>query len=152
MRVLVCDDSPVIRRLLRILLEKQGYDVEAVESGEEAFTQALQQRFGLIVSDVQMGQLSGVQLCRLLRRDPMTRAIPFVLLTASDDPRSRFWGRHAGADAYIAKESMNEDLMPAVERFGSSRPLRRADRNQDPCHPPGGSARPPLRSAGRTSV
>ena len=116
-RVLVCDDSPVVRRLLRLLLEKQGYAVEAVESGEEAFSQALKHRFGLIVSDVQMGQLSGVQLCRLLRRDPATRETPVVLLTAADDPRSRFWGRHAGADAYIAKESMNQDLMPAVDRL-----------------------------------
>jgi two-component system cell cycle response regulator len=116
-RVLVCDDSAVIRRMLRLTLEAEGYTVETAESGEEAFTRCLRTSFDLVVSDIRMGALSGVQLCRLLRSDPAYRATPIILLTAADDPRSRFWGRHAGADAYLVKDSMMGSLVGEASRL-----------------------------------
>lgn len=138
-RVLICDDSPVVRRLLRVMLEAEAFEVTAVESGEKAFEKSLVERFDLIVSDVQMGRISGVQLCRLLRRDPATSDTPFVLLTSADDPRSRFWGQQAGADAYISKENMQQELLPSVQKLlpkdlppRSSRPAAKALRSVDP--------------------
>ena len=73
-------------------------------STTDAFQRCFEEHFDAVVSDITMGALSGVQLCRLFKSDPATKDIPVVLLTAADDPRSRFWGRNAGAAAYVAKE------------------------------------------------
>lgn len=121
-RVLVVDDSALIRRSVTEQLVRAGHEVVAVASGEEAVEKTLREPFDLVVSDVRMGAMTGVQLCRVIRSDPATRDLPVVLLTASDDPRSRFWGLHAGADAYLAKEGTFEALLPTIERLLAERP------------------------------
>ena len=78
----------------------------------QAFEICFENNYDVVVSDITMGALSGVQLCRLLRSDPSTRNMPVVLLTAADDPRSRCWGRNAGAAAYVAKERARSELVP----------------------------------------
>jgi two-component system cell cycle response regulator len=115
-RVLVVDDSPAIVRMTTMLLTAAGYEVDAAGSGEEAFEKFLAKGHDLVVSDITMGALSGVQLCRLIRNDPGSADVPVVLLTGADDPRSRFWARSAGATAYVAKETMRHALVPEVER------------------------------------
>ncbi|MEM6962336.1 MAG: response regulator, partial [Myxococcota bacterium] len=115
--ILVVDDSSAARARVSDLLQKQGYSVNSVSSGEEAFSECFEQAYDLVVSDVTMGALSGVQLCRLLRNDPCTKDLPILLLTARDDPMSRFWGRHAGADSYIAKDRIQEELIDTVKRL-----------------------------------
>jgi two-component system cell cycle response regulator len=120
------------------MLERAGYRVETASSGEEAFQRCFDEHFDVVVSDITMGALSGVQLCRLFRSDPATKDIPVVLLTAADDPRSRFWGRNAGAAAYVAKERARHDLLAEVARVlrtspVSTAPLRtRAGRRAQP--------------------
>ncbi|MCG8554192.1 MAG: diguanylate cyclase [Proteobacteria bacterium] len=116
-KLLVVDDSATIRKVIQQHLEGAGYRVEIAESGEQAFERCLRERFDLVVSDVTMGALSGMQLCRLLRADPVTSRMPVVLLTARTDPRSRFWGRHAGADAYLTKDRVHQDLVALVGRI-----------------------------------
>ncbi len=119
---MVVDDSLTFRRTIGGMLERAKYAVQTVASGEEAFQRCFEEEFDLIVSDITMGALSGVQLCRLLRSDPHTKDLPVVLLTAADDPRSRFWGRNAGAAAYVAKERTRQDLLPEVERVLNATP------------------------------
>ncbi len=121
-RILVVDDSLTFRRTIGGMLERAKYQVQTVASGEEAFQRCFEEEFDLVVSDITMGALSGVQLCRLLRSDPATKDLPVVLLTAADDPRSRFWGRNAGAAAYVAKERTRQDLLPEVERVLNATP------------------------------
>ncbi|MEZ4255450.1 MAG: response regulator [Polyangiales bacterium] len=116
-RILVVDDSNVVRKVVSRMLMSKGYSVTVCSSGEEAFTTLLAEQFDLVVSDVVMGALSGIQLCRLVRSDPDTATTPVILLTAAYDPRSRFWGAHSGADACIAKEAMTAELPPTVERL-----------------------------------
>jgi two-component system cell cycle response regulator len=137
-RILVVDDSPTFRRAIGSMLARAGYTVETAASGEEAFARCFEESFDVVVSDITMGALSGVQLCRLFRSDPATKDIPVVLLTAADDPRSRFWARNAGAAAYVAKERARQELLPEVERVlnatpGSMLPVRtRAGRRAQP--------------------
>jgi two-component system, cell cycle response regulator len=131
-RILVVDDSPLVRRTVERLLRGQGYRVDVAASGEEAFTRSLDAPFSLVVSDVTMGTLSGVQLCRLLRGDPATAAMPIVLLTAAGNARSRFWGRHAGADEYLSKDDMVSRLVPTVARLLRERPSPARPRPSDP--------------------
>ncbi len=114
--MLVVDDSPTFRRTIGGMLERAGYRIETSPSGEDAFQRCFDEHFDAVVSDITMAALSGVQLCRLFKSDPATKDIPVVLLTAADDPRSRFWGRNAGAAAYVAKERARQDLLPEVSR------------------------------------
>jgi two-component system cell cycle response regulator len=120
-KVLVVDDSPSIIRMTTMLLTAAGYEVDAAASGEEAFEKFLAVGYDLVVSDISMGALSGVQLCRLIKHDPASADVPVVLLTGADDPRSRFWARSAGVTAYVAKEAMRHALVPEVKRALSSR-------------------------------
>jgi diguanylate cyclase (GGDEF)-like protein len=120
-RIHLVDDSDVGQRRVTELLAAQGWDVEAAPSGEEAFARIAAGAFTVIVTDVTMGAVSGVHLCRLVRADARLRKTPVVLLTGADDPRARFWGRHAGADAHVTKERIFEDLVPMVDDL-----LRRA--------------------------
>lgn len=126
-KILVVDDSPSIIRMTTMLLTAVGYEVDAAASGEEAFEKFLATGHDLVVSDISMGALSGVQLCRLIRHDPASADVPVVLLTGADDPRSRFWARSAGVTAYVAKEAMRHTLVLEVKRALASRPA--ASRN-----------------------
>lgn len=114
-RILVVDDSALVRRTVCELLQQAGHETDTAASGEEAVEKTLLSAFDLVVSDVRMGAMTGVQLCRVLRSEPLTRNLPVVLLTASSDPRSRFWGHHAGADAYLAKETSLAALPSVVQ-------------------------------------
>jgi two-component system cell cycle response regulator len=121
-RILVVDDSPTFRRAIGSMLERAGFKVETAQSGEEAFQRCFEEEYDVVVSDITMGALSGVQLCRLLRSDAATKDLPVVLLTAADERRSRFWGRNAGAAAYVAKERARQDLLHEVERVLKASP------------------------------
>lgn len=123
--------------MLRLTFEAEGYSVETAESGEDAFARCLRSSYDLVVSDIRMGTLSGVQLCRLLRSDPANRSTPIILLTAADDPRSRFWGRHAGADAYLVKDAMMGSLVAEARRLLRSKqhepvPVKQAASRAEP--------------------
>jgi two-component system cell cycle response regulator len=119
LRVLVVDDSSSIRTLLGQRLRAHGHDVEEAADAETAFERAVTNPPDVVVTDLVMTGLSGVQLCRLLRNDPATAHVPVVLLTASGDKRSRFWARSAGAAAYVGKDRV-EDLIALLPSFAPS--------------------------------
>ena len=123
-RVLVVDDSSSIRTLLGQRLRAKGYDVEEAADAEAAFERAVAAPPDVVVTDLVMTGLSGVQLCRLLRSDPATTHVPVVLLTASGDKRSRFWARSAGAAAYVGKDRVDDliTLLPSLAAAGRSHP------------------------------
>jgi two-component system cell cycle response regulator len=106
-RVLLVDDSASARALIGVRLRENGHDVVEVAHAAEAAELALEKPPEAIVTDLWMPGISGLQLCRLLRAEPATAPIPIVLLTASDDRRSRFWARNAGATAYVTKTEVD---------------------------------------------
>jgi len=101
--------------MVQQMFEAARFQVVCAASGEEAFERALAEAFDAIVTDLTMDDLSGVQLCRILRSDRATSAIPIVMLTATDTAHSRFLARHAGADAYVTKAQARETLVATVE-------------------------------------
>lgn len=123
-RVLVVDDSPSIRRRVVQKLETMDFHITEAASGEEALALTLEHTFDLVVSDIEMDAITGVQLCRVFRGDPGMADIAFVLLTAAKEAKTRFWGRNAGADVYLAKEDMEEKLLPAIEKIMEGRTPR----------------------------
>jgi two-component system, cell cycle response regulator len=102
-RLLLVDDSHSVREVLASRLAMHGYQVSCANDGIMAAEMALSSPPDVIVTDLWMPGVSGVQLCRLIRSEPRTSHVPVVLITGESQRRSRFWARSAGAAAYVAK-------------------------------------------------
>ncbi|WP_277538132.1 response regulator transcription factor [Cohnella rhizosphaerae] len=99
-RILVVDDEERIRRLLRMYLEKEGYVIEEAEDGETALKLALQEEYDLIVLDLMLPGIDGMEVCARLRQ---SKATPVIMLTAKGEEVNRVQGFEAGADDYVVK-------------------------------------------------
>ncbi|MDG0789703.1 response regulator transcription factor [Cohnella ginsengisoli] len=99
-RILVVDDEERIRRLLRMYLEKEGYVIEEAEDGETALRLALQEEYDLIVLDLMLPGIDGMEVCSRLRQ---SKATPVIMLTAKGEEVNRVQGFEAGADDYVVK-------------------------------------------------
>ena len=123
MKVLIADDSPVLVTALRKLLEQSGYEVVAAMDGLEAVQRFYQENPDLVLLDIQMPKLHGDVVCRLLKEDPASRHIPVLILTGRDSAEDRYWGNRSGADGYLTKESMGDELLDAIQSALASRAL-----------------------------
>jgi two-component system cell cycle response regulator len=120
--VLVVDDSLLVRRTIEKLLVGQGYEVRLAASPEQALEQAFREPPSVVLTDLRMPGISGVQLCRLLRAEASTASVPVVLLTASADRRSRFWAQSAGAQGYVSKTELPELVQVLARVVGAPVP------------------------------
>lgn len=125
-KILIIDDDPTIRMVLKRALQKQGYDVTLATSGEEGITLAQQVNPALIICDWMMPQLSGIEVCRLLKATPQFSTTFFILLTAKGEVADRVMGLDAGADDFLSKPIDINELKARV-RAG----LRLHQLNQD---------------------
>jgi putative two-component system response regulator len=101
--ILVVDDDPDVRETIRDQLSLMGYQVVTAESGEAALIAAETSAPALVLTDVHMGAMSGIELCARLKRDPRFQLIPVIVLTAISDLTARVAGLEAGADDFFAK-------------------------------------------------
>jgi CheY-like chemotaxis protein len=115
--VLVVDDDPVILQLLQVNFELEGFVVLAAADGDSALTLARQHRPAVIVTDVMMPRMSGIELLETLKADPVTSAIPVLLLTAKAQQADIRSGQDAGADDYVTKPFDPIDLVERVNRL-----------------------------------
>jgi putative two-component system response regulator len=114
-RILVVDDQPAIAGLMSQLLGMRGYEVVTAASAEEAEAEIRQQVPDLILSDVIMPGKSGYEFCRELKDNPATRLIPFVLITGLTDSADKLRGIEAGADDFLNKPVLAEELIARVK-------------------------------------
>jgi putative two-component system response regulator len=114
-RILVVDDHPTIAGLMSQLLTQRGYDVVTAADAEQAAAEVRRQAPDLILSDVRMPGKSGYELCRELKADPATRLIPFVLITGLSDSADKVTGIEAGADDFLNKPVLAEELTARVK-------------------------------------
>jgi putative two-component system response regulator len=114
-RILVVDDHPTIAGLMGQLLTQRGYDVVTAADAEQAQAEVRRQAPDLILSDVRMPGKSGYELCRELKADPATRLIPFVLITGLSDSSDKVEGIEAGADDFLNKPVLAEELTARVK-------------------------------------
>jgi CheY-like chemotaxis protein len=118
MRILVCEDQDSIRRMIEALVQARGYQVTAVASGAKALDVALTTPPDVVLLDLMLpGQYDGFEVCRRLRADPTTRAIPVVIISALDDDDSRARATQAGATAYFTKPFSPIALLKEIDRF-----------------------------------
>ena len=102
-KILVVDDDHFNLTLMRELCESSGYRVVDAKDGEEALKRTEEERPDLLLLDVMMPKLDGFQVCAQLRRNPATRDIPVILVTAMNDMDSKIRGMELGADDYVTK-------------------------------------------------
>ncbi len=113
--ILVADDDVDIRDLVAFKLEQAGFDVTAVDNGLAALTAARIEPPDLVVLDVMMPGMSGIDVCRELRNDRTTSGLPIILLTARAQEGDVEVGFGAGADDYIVKPFSPRELVTRVE-------------------------------------
>jgi two-component system, OmpR family, phosphate regulon response regulator PhoB len=113
--ILVADDDMDIRDLVAFKLEQAGFDVTAVDNGLAALTAARLEPPDLVVLDVMMPGMSGIDVCRELRNDRNTAGLPIILLTARAQEGDVEVGFGAGADDYIVKPFSPRELVTRVE-------------------------------------
>lgn len=99
-RVLVADDEDRIRRLIRMYLEKEDFTIEEAGDGQEALDLALKNDYDLILLDIMMPEMDGIEVCQEIRLEKTT---PIIMLTAKGEESNRIQGFEAGADDYIVK-------------------------------------------------
>src|SRR5690606_38598931 len=120
--ILVVEAEPALITLLRYNLEQEGFRVLEDHDGEEALVVTREERPDRILIDWMLPLLSGLHVCRQLRRDPETREIPIILLTARGEESDKVRGLDSGADDYITKPFSPAELLARVRAV-----LRRAD-------------------------
>lgn len=118
-RVLVVDDDEFIRRLIGINLELEGFEVHQAADGEEALRQASQVRPDVMVLDVMMPRLDGIEVARRLRADVATSNIRLVLVSARAQAVDVRRGEDSGVDAYITKPFEPDQLVSVVRRLAA---------------------------------
>jgi chemotaxis protein histidine kinase CheA len=114
-KVLVAEDSPLIRDAIRRELTRAGFDVTVAEDGERALQLAREKRFDAVSSDVMMPKLDGYELVRALRQEPHYRHVPIVMVTSKDARIDAIKGYDAGADAYLAKPAAADELVRVLD-------------------------------------
>ena len=119
--ILIVEDEAPLVTLLRYNLEKQGFRVEDTGDGGEALTRITEAPPDLLLLDWMLPTMSGIELCRQLRRRPATRALPIIMLTARAEEQDAVRGLDTGADDYITKPFSTEALIARVRAL-----LRRA--------------------------
>jgi two-component system, chemotaxis family, response regulator PixH len=113
--ILLVEDTPSQMELISHYLREGGYIVIAAQTAKEAFTKAVEQCPDAVVTDVVMPGMSGFELCRSLKKHPMTEKVPIVICSSKDLEIDRLWGMKQGADAYITKPFTREQLVRAVK-------------------------------------
>ena len=123
--VLVVEDETSLMTMLRYNLEKEGYRVTEAGDGEEAITVAAETPPDAVILDWMLPRMSGVEVCRQLRRRPETRNVPIIMLTARSEEADKVRGLNVGADDYMTKPFSMVELLARVRAL-----LRRAKPSQ----------------------
>ena len=113
-RVLVVEDEPDIRELLAFHLEREGFLVTRASTGGEGLRQARATPPDLVILDLMLPEMDGLEVCRRLRADAGTAALPVIMLTAKGDEVDRVVGLEIGADDYIVKPFSPKELLARV--------------------------------------
>jgi DNA-binding response OmpR family regulator len=141
-RILVVDDDPTVAEVVARYLLRAGYLVERAEDGRAALARVAESRPDLLVLDLMLPEIDGLEVCRQLRADRATRTLPIVMLTAKGDEHDRILGLELGADDYVTKPFSPRELMLRIQSVlrrsatpppaASPEPLQAGDLTLDP--------------------
>jgi len=114
-KILVVDDEPDVTELVAYNLKAKGFHVETLNDATASIAKARNYHPDLIILDIMMPHLSGIQICRIFRNDSKLARIPIIFLTAKAEPQDRIEGLESGADDYLSKPFSPKELMLRVE-------------------------------------
>jgi two-component system phosphate regulon response regulator PhoB len=128
--ILVVDDEPDLLELMDTNLSAAGFAVLKASSGKDAMRQARQARPQLILLDLMLPELDGLEVCKMLRHDAATRSIPIIMLTARATEIDRVLGLELGADDYVTKPFSIRELVLRVKKLLSRKSTPETDSGQ----------------------
>ncbi len=126
-KILVVDDEPDVTELVEYHLKAKGFHTDTVNDATASISRARTYQPDLIILDIMMPHLSGIQICRILRTDNKLSRVPIIFLTAKAEPHDRIEGLESGADDYVGKPFSPKELVLRVESV-----LRRAATPKEP--------------------
>lgn len=112
--ILIIDDSPTETHILTALLEKNGFQVSALANAQDVVENVQSVAPDAVLMDVVMPGVSGFQATRKLSKDPMTSAIPVILVTTKNQETDRIWGMRQGARDYVVKPVDEQELLTKI--------------------------------------
>ena len=115
-RIITVDDAATMRRLIAYTLRGAGHEVLEAEDGEDALRLLVGQGIDLVITDINMPKMDGIELVRRLRSLPRFQATPILLLTTESDPEKKRQGKEAGATGWITKPFQPDQLVAAVAK------------------------------------
>src|SRR6201999_381319 len=116
-KILVVDDEPDAIELIKFNLKNAGYDVVTAADGDEALKKARALLPELIILDLMLPEVDGLEVCKILRRDPRVAATPIIMLTAKAAEIDRVLGLELGADDYVTKPFSPRELVLRVKKM-----------------------------------
>lgn len=113
-RLLLVEDDEALAELITYIFEREGFDVVRTPDGDEALLRVAEEAPDIVLLDWMIEGLSGIEVCRQLRRKPQTAGIPIIMLTARGDEADRLRGFETGADDYVSKPFSSKELVARV--------------------------------------
>jgi two-component system, chemotaxis family, response regulator PixH len=113
--VLVVEDTDSERELICSYLQDGGYTTSAAANGAEALAKLEELKPDVIITDLVMPDMSGLELCRNIRKNPLTKAIPMIACTSKNNDLDKLWGMKQGINIYITKPFNRDDILSAVK-------------------------------------
>jgi two-component system phosphate regulon response regulator PhoB len=129
-KILVVDDEPDVTELVAYNLKTKGFHVETLNDATASIAKARNYHPDLIILDIMMPHLSGIQICRIFRNDNKLARIPIIFLTAKAEPQDRIEGLESGADDYLSKPFSPKNLCCGWNRFFAASRARSPRRGQ----------------------
>lgn len=112
--ILAVDDSFTIRKMIEMTLKKEGYQVMGIENGFDALVSIFEEKPDLVILDVSMPKLNGLETCRIIKKNPAFTDIPVLMLSAKDALYDKKKGELVGANEYLTKPFMPSELVERI--------------------------------------
>lgn len=115
MKIMTVDDSPTVRQMLRMTLKGAGYDVVEAENGEDALRKLEKEQINMLITDLNMPMMNGIELTRNVRHKDGLRFLPIIMLTTESQESIKQAGKAAGASGWIVKPFKPEQVLKIVQ-------------------------------------
>ncbi|HOE69362.1 MAG TPA: response regulator transcription factor [Candidatus Omnitrophota bacterium] len=114
-KILIIEDEKNIVELVKFNLEREGFRVLAASRGNTGLEMAIREKPALLILDLMLPEITGIEICKILRQDPKTKALPIVMLTAKGTEADKVLGLELGADDYITKPFSPRELVARIK-------------------------------------